>query len=263
MVVTDAYRAVRTLVVVAAALVAPAVAQEPPQYQVIHVPYRILDRAGRPLAHAQLAAKLDPSDAQQLPERTLRARVGGDEYLYSLDDERYTIFSELQTSKSDGLVDLPVIVYANRPDDYIAYQLNCLYGATRTNQVYPDRRKVWYKAADAGKQRTLYLDVVGEVPVTNWLIGTVAWLGATLMGALLFFRGVYPRMLAGGHSIDHSRALCWSGALFVSLAALALFYWLFLPQVINLYLFLGFLLVVWFVHMLVTVVPSHTQSHSV
>jgi hypothetical protein len=79
------------------------------------------------------------------------------------------------------------------------------------------------------------------------------------MGALLFFRGVYKSLLAGGRSIDLSRALCWSGVLVISLVALGLAYWLILPKILNLYIFLGFLFAIWFLHMLFIVLPKRTS----
>jgi hypothetical protein len=44
--------------------------------------------------------------------------------------------------------------------------------------------------------------------------------------------------------------------LLVSLISLGLAYWLFLPKLISLYIFLAFLLAIWFLHLLFAVLPK-------
>jgi hypothetical protein len=73
------------------------------------------------------------------------------------------------------------------------------------------------------------------------------------MGFLLFFRGMYPRWLANGKSIDLSRALCWSGTLLICLFALGLIYWWLLPRIFGLWIFFALLFVIWLAHLAVSV----------
>jgi hypothetical protein len=232
----------------------PLFCQEPAQYQVIRVNFRVTDRNGKPLPNASLLARLDPSSGRPAPDRVLKARLGGEEYIYSIDEPDYVIFSNQQYADQDGIVSLPVIVYANRPDP-IDYELNGMYGQERANRVPPNSRKRSFSAADIGATMPLAFDVVGDVPASNYLVALGIWIAAAVMGSLLFFRGVYRYLLASGRSIEISQALCWSGSLFVAVAALGLLYWLLLPHVVNVYIVLGFLLAVWLAHLLFTVLP--------
>ena len=240
-----------------ACLLVPAVdaQQQPAQYQLIRVRYRLLDRNGRPLPKASLLARLDSSSTRLPPDRTLRTQAGNEEFTYSLDDSDFIIFSNQQYADDAGIVDLPVIVYSNRPDP-IDYELNSLYGSERANRLQPGNRRAAFTASDAGSTRELRLDAVGGVPSLNYILAAGLWLGATIMGGLLFFRGVYRSLLSSGRSIERSRALCWSGSLLIALIALGLVYWLFLPHVLNLYVVIGFLFVIWFLHLLFTVIPK-------
>jgi hypothetical protein len=236
-------------------LVPVADGQQPAQYQLIRVRYRLLDRNGRPLPKASLLARLDPTSSRLPPDRTLRTQAGSEEFTYSQDDADFIIFSNQQYADDAGIAELPVIVYANRPDP-IDYELNSLYGSERMNRVASGDRRAAFTASDAGNTRELRLDAVGRVPTMNYLMAAGLWLGATIMGGLLFFRGVYRSLLSGGRSIELSRALCWSGSLLITLIAMALAYWFFLPHILNLYVVLGFLFVIWFLHLLFTVVPK-------
>jgi len=232
-----------------------SVAQAPAQYQVIKLKYKILSSDGDILPGATLAARLDTGSSRMAPDKNLKAGTGEDEYAYSVDDPGHTIFSSEQTSNADGLLELPVIVYQNRPDP-IDYELIVFYGKERSNRVYPKDQKRAFSSADAGATVTLQVNAVQPLTFPRLLMALLCWLGATVMGALLFFRGVYRSLLASGKSIDLSRALCWSGVLLVSLLSLGLAYWLFLPKLMNLYIFLGFLLAIWFLHLLFAVLPK-------
>ncbi|MCW5976552.1 MAG: hypothetical protein KIT09_00670 [Bryobacteraceae bacterium] len=233
----------------------PAHAQQPAQYQLIRVKYRLLDRNGRPLTRASISARLDSGSSRAPSDRTLRTLAGSEEFVYSLDDPGFIIFSNQQYADEAGMTELPVIVYANRSEP-IDYELSSLYGVERTNRVAARDRKAAFTLSDAGSTRELRLDAVGGVPSMNYLIAAGLWLGATIMGGLLFFRGVYRSLLAGGRSIELSRALCWSGFMLITLVALGLAYWLFLPHIVNLYVLTVFLFAIWFLHLLFTVLPK-------
>jgi hypothetical protein len=231
--------------------------QEPAQYQVIKVRFKVLSRDGEVLPRASLAARLDSSSARVPPDKTLKAGLGRDEYSYSTDDSTFSVFSSEQISNEEGALEVPFVVYKNRPDS-IDYELACFYQNDRINRLYPHGRKRAISYSDAGSLVTLTVDALPPLTLPRLLLVIAAWLGATIMGALLFFRGVYRSLLAQGRPIDLSRALCWSGLLFVSLTAMALLYWLSLPKILNLYVFIAFLLVIWLLHLVFTVLPKRT-----
>lgn len=227
-----------------------AYAQEPAQYQLIHVRFRLIDKNGDVLEKVNLGARLDAKSSRPPANKILK--VGDIEY--SLDEQRYIFFSQ-QLSDAHGMVEVPFIVYENRTDP-IDYEINASYGTDKGNKVTDHDQRQAFTSEDNGKARTVRLDVIAERPALNYVIGFVAWLFATAMGALLFFRAIYQSLLASGKPIDLSRALCWSGALLVSLTALGLVYWFLLPQILNLYVFFGFLFIIWFLHLLFTVMPK-------
>jgi hypothetical protein len=227
-----------------------ASAQEAAQYQLIKVKYRLVDKNGDVLEKVNLGARLDLKSPRPPADRTLK--VGDIEY--STDDPKFTYFSQ-QLSDSHGMVEVPIIVYDNRPDP-IDYELGASYGTDKGNKVTERDQRQSFTSSDNGVTRTIRLDVVAERPALNYLIGLAAWVIATIMGALLFFRAIYQSLLSSGRPIDLSRALCWSGALLVSLTALGFVYYFLLPQVLNFYVFFGFLFVIWFLHLLFTVMPK-------
>ena len=230
-------------------------AAEPTQYQVIKVRFKLLSRDGEPLSGASLASRLDSSSSRLPPEKSIKAGAGKEEYSYSTDDSTYSIFSNEQIANEDGLLEVPFVVYRNRPDP-IDYELSCFYDKDRINRLFTNNRKRSISSSDSGTLVTLTVDAVPPVTFPRLLLVIFAWVGATIMGALLFFRGVYKSLLSKGKPIDLSRALCWSGVLLVSLIAAALLYWLLLPKVVNLYIFIGFLFVVWVLHLVFTVLPK-------
>lgn len=230
-------------------------AQTPTQYQVIKVRFQILSRGGEPLPKATLAARLDSSSSRKPSDKTIGAGQEQGEYAYSADNPEYTIFSSEQISGEDGLLEVPFVVYKDKPDP-IDYELSCLYGKERSNRLLVKNQKQAISSADGGTLITLTIDALAPLPVSRLLIVILVWVGASIMGALLFFRGVYRALLSEGKPIDLSRALCWSGVLLISLTAMALLYWLLLPKVVNLYIFMAFLFAVWLLHLIFTVLPK-------
>jgi hypothetical protein len=242
----------------ALSITATALSQEPAQYQVIKVKFKVLDREGGILPGVALSARLDAGSNRLPPDKLLKVGASKDEYIYSVDDATYSLFSNEQTSNADGILEVPFIVFQNRPDQ-IDYELNAYYGKERTNRIFPKDRKRAFSATDDGAFLSLQIDALPPFTMPRILVAIACWLGATLMGALLFFRGVYKSLLSAGKSIDLSRALCWSGVLLISLIALGCAYWLFLPKIINLYYFFIFLFVIWLLHMLFTVFPKRSS----
>ncbi len=229
----------------------------PAQYQLIRIKFRVIDLDGRPLENASVSARLDSDSSRKPPDRTLRVKAGEDEYTYSQDDSSYPVFSNQQHVNADGIAEVPFIVYANRTDP-IDYDLSILYKEANRNVVFASDRKRPVTIQDAGMTQTLRANVRRQVPVPEFLLAISAWIGITVMGCLLFFRGVYRRLLEGRKAVELSRALCWSGALFICLFALGLVYWWVLPHIFSVWMFMIFLAVIWLAHLLVTVMSRRT-----
>jgi hypothetical protein len=231
----------------------------PAAYQPIRVRFRVVDLDGRPLEGASVAARLDPESSRLPPDKVLKAKAGADEFTYSLGDDRFTVFSTQQHVGPEGFTEVPFIVYSNRADQPIDYELMVQTKEPNRNVLFAADTHKAMTTGDDGRTLTLHANTRREVAVSSLVIGLIAWLGITVMGFLLFFRGMYRRWLQGGRSIDLSRALCWSGTLFICLFAMGLIYWWLLPRILGLWLFVGLLFAVWLAHLLVSVgMQRHT-----
>ncbi len=244
-----------TLGILALACAAMAQTQQtaPAAYQPIRVKFRVVDLDGRPLEGAAVSARLDPESSRLPPDKVLKARAGADEFAYNLGDDRFTVFSTQQHVGPEGFAEVPFIVYSNRADQPIDYELLVQYKEPNRNVLFASDSHKAMTTGDDGRVITLHANVRKEVAVSNLVIGLIAWLGITVMGFLLFFRGMYRRWLQNGKSIELSRALCWSGTLFICLFAMGLIYWWLLPRILGLWLFVGLLFAVWLAHLLVSV----------
>ncbi len=231
----------------------------PAQYQLIRVRYRVVDLDGRPLENASISARLDADSSRKPPDRVIKVKAGEDEFAYTQDDSGFPVFSNAQHVNAEGLAEVPIIVYANRTEP-IDYDLSALYKEANRNVLFAADRKHAYSLQDTGAIQNLRANVRRQVPTSEFLIALIAWIGISIMGLLLFFRGVYPRLLDGRRSIDLSRALCWSGALFVCLLALGLVYWWVLPHIFSVWMFLILLAVIWLAHLLMTVIPRRAAA---
>ena len=237
-------------------LAAAAMAQQqaaPAAYQPIRIKFRVLDLDGRPLEGASVAARLDPESSRLPPDKVLKAKAGADEFTYTVGEQMYPIFSSQQHVGPEGFAEVPFVVYSNRADQPIDYDVMVLYKDPNRDVLFASDKHRPETNSDDGRVVTLHTNVRKELAASSLLISLVAWLGITVMGFLLFFRGMYRRWLDGGKSIELSRALCWSGTLFVCLFALALIYWWMLPHILGLWLFVGLLFAVWLAHLLVSV----------
>jgi len=225
----------------------------PAAYQPIHMKFRVVDLDGRPLEGAAVSARLDPESSRLPPDKVLKARTGADEFTYAQSDDRFTEFSTKQHVGPEGFSEVPFIVYSNRADQPIDYELLVLYKEPNRNVLFSGETHRSVTSGDDGRQVTLHANVRKEVAVSSLAIGLIAWIGITVMGFLLFFRGMYRRWLEKGKSIELSRALCWSGTLFICLFAMGLIYWWLLPRILGLWLFVGLLFAIWLAHLLVSV----------
>lgn len=243
-----------TLGILLAACVVPA--QEhtaPAAYQPIRIRFRVIDLDGRPLEGASVAARLDPESTRLPPDHVLKAKSGADEFSYTVGESMFPVFSTQQHVGTEGFSEVPVVVYSNRPDQPIDYELLVLYKEPNRNVLFSADVHKSMTNSDDGKVFTLHTNVRKQVELSSLLVGLIGWLGVTIMGFLLFFRGMYPRWLANGKSIDLSRALCWSGTLLICLFALGLVYWWLLPRILGLWMFFILLFVIWLAHLAVSV----------
>jgi hypothetical protein len=170
------------------------------------------------------------------------------------------IFSINQHVSPEGYAEVPFIVYSNRADQPIDYVLLVQYKEPNRNVLFASERHKAMTTGDDNRVMTLHSDVRKEVAVSNLLIALIGWIGITVMGFLLFFRGMYRHWLQNGKSIELSRALCWSGTLFVCLLSLGLLYWYLLPRYLGLWLIVGLLFAIWLAHLLVSVGTSRRAA---
>jgi|CZKS01.1.fsa_nt_gi hypothetical protein len=233
-----------------------ALAQEPASpaaYQPIRIKFRVVDLDGRPLEGASVAARLDPESTRLPPDHVLKAKSGADEFTYTLSEQMFPVFSTQQHVGPEGFCEVPFIVYSNRQDQPIDYEMLVLYKEPNRNVLFSADTHRSVTNTDDGKGFTLHTNVRKQVELSSLIVALIAWFGVTVMGFLLFFRGMYPRWLANGKSIDLSRALCWSGTLLICLFALGLIYWWLLPRIFGLWIFFALLFVIWLAHLAVSV----------
>jgi hypothetical protein len=178
--------------------------------------------------------------------------------VYAQDDQRGTIFSNQQVVDAQGVCTVPFIVYSNRSAP-VEYELNVQYDQAGTNVIARRDAKQSFTGSSNNSVLTIHTSVRRKVAASLALFGAIALVCVTIIGALLFFRGVYPRLIDGGRGIDLGRALCWSGVLFIFLLALGVLYWWLLPYVLGMWVFLALLFIIWLVHFLVTVLPRRSQ----
>lgn len=242
-----------SILAVACAAMAQQPQTAPAAYQPIRMKFRVVDLDGRPLEGASVAARLDPESSRLPPDKVLKAKAGADEFTYTTGEQMFPIFSIQQHAGAEGFAEVPFIVYSNRPDQPIDYELLVLYKEPNRNVLFAGDTHRALTSGDDGRAVTLHANVRREVAVSSLVVSIVAWLGITVMGFLLFFRGMYRRWLQNGKSVELSRALCWNGTLFVCLFAMGLIYWWLLPRFLGLWLFVGLLFGIWLAHLLVSV----------
>lgn len=224
----------------------------PAAYQPIRVKFRVLDLDGRPLEGASLAGHLDAESSRLPPDRVLSAKSGADEFSYSLGDPGFTIFSNQQHVGPDGYCEVPFIVYSNRAEQPIDYELMALYNQPNRNVLLAADMHKGLTNADDGRTFILHANVRKQFEISSLLVALACWIGGTIMGFLLFFRGLYRYWLSNDKSVELSRALCISGTLFVCLFTLALVYWWLLPHIIGVWVLFGVCLTIWLLHFVVT-----------
>jgi hypothetical protein len=236
-------------------------AQTPPAaYQPIRVKFRVLDLDGRPLEGATISAHLDTVSTRVPPDKVLKGKSGADEFTYTLGEQMSPIFSTQQQVGTEGFCEVPFIVYSNR-SDAIDYELDGLYKQPNKQVLVSADIHQSFTNGDDNRLIILHANVRREFMISSLLVALAAFLGVTLMGFLLFFRGVYPFLLSRGWSIDASRAVCWAGTSLICLAALMGFYWWLLPHYINVWVVLAFLLAIWILHVLVSMLTHRRVAY--
>lgn len=238
----------------------PAPISGPAGYQPIRVKFRVLDLDGRPLEGATISARLDPASTRVPPDKVLKAKSGADEFTYVLGEPMYPIFSTQQQVGPEGFCEVAFIVYSNR-SDAIDYELSGLYKQPNREVLVSADTHQSFTNGDDNRLIILHASVRRELLLSSFLIALGAWIGITIMGFLLFFRGIYPFWLNRGWAIDRSRALCWNGVLLVCLGTLAVAYWWLLPHVIGLWLFFSLLLAIWLLHLIISMLSGRQAAY--
>ena len=233
-----------------------AAQESPAAYQPIRITFRVLDLDDRPLEGASLAARLDSGSSRVPPDRIIKGKSGADEFSYALGQPSYPVFSNQQHTGPEGRCQIPFIVYSNRSNQPIDYEMMALYNEPNRNILFSNDRHQSLTNADDGRVITIHANVRRQLPVSLVLIALVCWIGGTIMGFLLFFRGLYRYWLNKGRPVEFSRALCYSGTLFISLLTLGLVYYEFLPHIVGLWLFFGVLFVIWLLHFIIVMVTK-------
>lgn len=247
-------------------VVTVAVAQDqnqnaPAAYQPIRVRFRVLDMDGRPLEGATISARIDPTSTRLPPDKILKAKSGADEFTYTVGEQMFPIFSTQQQVGPEGFCEVPFIVYSNR-NDAIDYDLDGLYKEPNRQILVSIDAHQSFTNGDDNRLIILHTNVRRQLALSSLLVALAAWIGATIMGFLLFFRGMYRYWLARGRSVDQSRALCWSGTLLIWLLSLGLVYWWLLPHIIGLWIFFSLLFVIWLLHLIISVLTQKRVAYA-
>lgn len=232
----------------------------PAAYQPIRVKFRVLDLDGRPLEGATISARLDPASTRMPPDKVLKGKSGADEFTYVPGEQMFPIFSTQQQVGPEGFCEVPFIVYSNRPDA-IDYELSGLYKQPNREVLVSADTHQSFTNGDDNRLIILHTNVHKQLVLSSLLVALAGWIGVTIMGALLFFRAIYPLCLSKGIAVDLGRALCWSGALLICLFSLGLLYWWLLPHIIGLWIFFVLLFAIWLLHLLFSMLAERRAAY--
>lgn len=245
---------------------ATALAQEPSPappaaYQPIRVTFQVLDLDGRPLEGASIAARLDPASTRLPPDKEIKAKSGAEEFKYMAGEQMFPIFSTQQTTGPDGRCEVPFIVYSNR-NDAIDYDLDGLYKEPNHQVLVSGDAHLSLTNGDDKRSIVVHANVRRQLALSILLGALAAWAGITIMGFLLFFRGMYRYWLSNGKPIDLARSLCWSGTILICMVGLGLVYWWMLPHIVGLWLFFSLLFAIWLLHLIVSMLARNRVAYS-
>jgi hypothetical protein len=227
----------------------PQTSRPPAEYQIARLKFRIVDLDGRSLDGATVFVRMDASSTRLPPDRQIRATAGGDEIAYDAGDRNFRLHKGDQTTNSQGLCEVPFIVYANRTDP-IDYELSVAYGNSQANQLSDREAKLPVYPQDDGKTIWLHARVHRILKWPQYLAAAGILVASLAVGWILFFQLWYPVMLHS-QSIPRARALVWLSTLLLLLAAFAFDYWMYLPLVVAPLQLFVFLFALWLVGFLV------------
>jgi hypothetical protein len=231
----------------------------PAAYQPIRVKFRVMDLDGRPFEGVTVSARLDSGSTRVPPDKVLKAKSGVDEFTYIVGEQNSPIFSTQQQTGPDGVCEVPFIVYSNRTDP-IDYELGGLYKQPNRDILVRADGHQSFTNGDDNRLIVLHANIRRDITPSIWLMSLACWLGASTMGFLLFYKGFYRYWLSKGKTVEHSRALCTTGTIFVSLLAMGTLYWWLLPHYVSLWLFFGMLFVIWLFFLIISILTQKRRG---